>query len=132
MKAFDEDGYLVGDGERLAPERLKRCPRCGMRHIGTRRKGCVDVLENLIRRAYQRQGANMAVRAKMTLSSVTEHTWGGKTLKFSTVYDAAIPEDQRFQKATPSGAIEMQVDNPAALAQFTLGKSYYVEFTEVA
>lgn len=74
----------------------------------------------------------MSVRAKLSLTSVTEHTWGGKTLKFTTQYDASIPEDQRFQKATPSGTIEMQVDNPAALAQFQLGKSYYIDFTEAS
>lgn len=74
----------------------------------------------------------MSVRAKMVLTSITEHNWGpgAKTLKFSTQYDASIPEDQRFQKATPSGSAEFQIDNPAALQQFTLGKSYYVDFTE--
>lgn len=73
----------------------------------------------------------MSVRAKMVLTTIADHNWGGKTLKFSTQYDATIPEDQRFQKATPSGSIEMQVDNPAALEQFALGKSYYVDFNEV-
>jgi len=72
----------------------------------------------------------MSVRAKMVLTAVTDFTWGGKSLKFSTQYDATIPEDQRFQKATPSGEISMQVDNPAALAQFALGKAYYVDFSE--
>lgn len=70
------------------------------------------------------------VRAKMVLQTVSEHAWGAKTLKFATQYDAAIPEDQRFQKATPSGSIEMLVDNPVALQQFDLGKAYYVDFTE--
>lgn len=69
------------------------------------------------------------VRAKLTLSSVTDHMYGGKTLEFSTVYDQSIPEDQRFQKATPSGSFRMLVDNPAAIAQFELGKPYYVDFT---
>lgn len=74
----------------------------------------------------------MSVRAKMVLSAITSHSWSAesKTLKFSTQYDASIPEDQRFQKATPSGFIEMQVDNPAALAQFQLGKAYYVDFSD--
>ena len=72
----------------------------------------------------------MSVRAKMVLTAVTDFNWGGKSLRFSTQYDASIPEDQRFQKATPSGEISMQVDNPAALAQFALGKAYYVDFNE--
>lgn len=73
----------------------------------------------------------MTIRAKMVLSSITSHSWSkdSKTLKFTTQYDQSIPEDQRFQKATPSGFIEMQVDNPAALEQFELGKGYYVDFT---
>lgn len=71
----------------------------------------------------------MTVRAKVVLCGVTEHSWGGKTLRFDTQYDATIPEDQRFQKATPSGHIEMQIDNPAALAQFKLGEPYYVDFS---
>jgi hypothetical protein len=53
----------------------------------------------------------MSVRAKMILSSITAHSWSAdsKTLKFSTQYDGTIP---------------------AAIAQFALGKAYYVDFTE--
>lgn len=54
-----------------------------------------------------------------------------KFLCFQTCYDDSIPEDERFQKATPSGSIEMQVDNPEALKQLEIGKSYYVDFTQV-
>lgn len=71
----------------------------------------------------------MTVRAKMRLNAITEHDTGSKTLKFYTSYDQTIPEDQRFMKATPSGTIEMLVDNPAALEQFKIGESYYVDFT---
>jgi hypothetical protein len=74
----------------------------------------------------------MSVRAKMMLSEVTEMSWGGsKRLKFSSLYDTSIPEDQRFQKATPSASAEFLIDNPEALKQFTLGESYYVDFTPV-
>lgn len=72
----------------------------------------------------------MVVRAKLMLVGIEERSWGGKTLRFLAQYDQSIPEDQRFQKATPSGSAELQIDNPIALAQFTLGKSYYVDFTE--
>lgn len=74
----------------------------------------------------------MSIRAKMKLTHVTETVWappGGKNLKFTTVYDTAIPEDQRFQKATPTGEITMHVDSPVALEQFKLGEDYYVDFT---
>lgn len=73
----------------------------------------------------------MSVRAKFQLQSVTSNAWSptAKNLKFSCTYDTSIPEDQRFQKATPSGSFEMLVDNPAALDQFNLGDFYYVDFT---
>lgn len=71
------------------------------------------------------------VRAKMTLTSVTENSWGSKSLKFTSQYDTTIPEDQRFQKATPSASAEFAIDNPAALEQFKLGQSYYLDFTPV-
>lgn len=74
----------------------------------------------------------MSVRAKMVLSEVTELSWGGaKRLKFTSQYDTSIPEDQRFQKATPSASAEFLIDNPVALDQFKLGESYYVDFVAV-
>jgi hypothetical protein len=54
-----------------------------------------------------------------------------KIVRFDCIYDNSVPEDQRFQKATPSGFIEMQIDNESALAQLHPGKSYYVDFTPV-
>lgn len=73
----------------------------------------------------------MTVRAKMRLASITDHHWGAKELTFRAEYDESLPEDQRFAKATPSGEIKMHVDNPAALDQFALGQSYYVDFNAV-
>lgn len=71
------------------------------------------------------------VRAKFQLQQITENYWNknSRTLVFQPSYDTSIPEDQRFATATPSGRFEMQVDNPAALAQLTLGEYYYVDFT---
>jgi len=79
----------------------------------------------------------MTVRAKLRLTKITDYKWGTeapvhKTLHFDAQYDRNIPEDQRFQKATPSGHCELQIDNPAALAQFEHGKAYYVDFTPAA
>jgi hypothetical protein len=69
------------------------------------------------------------VRAKMTVTAVKEYSYGGKEITMQPQYDTSIPEDQRFQKATPSGLITMQIDNPAAIAQLPLGGSFYVDFT---
>lgn len=73
----------------------------------------------------------MSVRAKLTLNAVTEMSFGGKKLSFSATYDTSIPEDQRFQKATPSATADFFIDNPKALEQFKLGDSYYVDFSPV-
>lgn len=76
----------------------------------------------------------MTVRAKLKLTQIKEVKYhkdmpAQTTLRFDCQYDQAIPDDQRFQKATPSGFIDLQIDNPAALAQFELNKCYYVDFT---
>jgi len=74
----------------------------------------------------------MTVRAKVKLTCITrkEFTEGypiSTTVRFDCQYDTSIPEDQRFAKATPSGHIELQVDNPAALEQLVASKDYYID-----
>jgi hypothetical protein len=70
------------------------------------------------------------MRAKFTLNAMTEYPGhGGKTLRFNPVSDASTPENERFTKYTPSGSLEMLVDNPAALAEMKLGQAYYLDFT---
>jgi hypothetical protein len=71
------------------------------------------------------------VRGKFKLQEVRQFSWGGdgRELVFRAEYDPDLPEDQRYTEATPTGTIEMHVDNPAALQQFEIGKSYYVDFT---
>ena len=73
------------------------------------------------------------VRAKMTLTEMTSTSYSPATkrVKFYCQYDPSLPEDRRFSQATPSGEMTMNVDNPAAIANLTLGQSYYVDFTPV-
>ena len=74
----------------------------------------------------------MKTRAKMVLTAITEHAhWGGKTFRFETRYDDSIPEDQRFYDATPSGHVEMTVNNPAVIENVKLGDTFYVDFIKV-
>ena len=40
------------------------------------------------------------------------------------------PLNKTWAKYTPSGSIELQIDNPAAMDQFKLGQAYMVDFTE--
>lgn len=55
-------------------------------------------------------------------------TWP-RTFRFMAVYDLNVPEDQRYAQATPSGTLQIQVDNPAV--SFEPGKDYYLDFTPV-
>lgn len=73
----------------------------------------------------------MSVRAKLRLVSKKIHAGGSQTLQFNCVYSPEVPEDQSFMKATPWGTCELSIDNPVALEQFELGKSYYVDFSPV-
>lgn len=72
----------------------------------------------------------MSVRAKFRCVKV-EHSAYMTSVKytFAPQYDQEIPEDQRFAKASPSGEMWIQVDNPAA--SFELGEYYYLDFTPV-
>lgn len=74
----------------------------------------------------------MAIRAKFQCQAMTQSCWstGSKTYRFQAVYDQGLAEEDRsFAKATPSGTLEIQADNPNA--QFELGTFYYLDFTPV-
>jgi hypothetical protein len=79
----------------------------------------------------------MTVRAKFVCSSVTFHgdprtnPNAQRTYKFTPQYDMSIPEDRRFQKATPWGEFTQTIDNPAVFDQFEVGKAYYLDLTAV-
>jgi hypothetical protein len=66
------------------------------------------------------------VRAKVTCEAIVNNN-----ITFRTVYEpdaAKDSENARFTQATPWGEIRMGIDNPAALKQFSVGQSYYVDF----
>lgn len=71
------------------------------------------------------------VRAKFRVDSVTHYARGGAGVKLTPQYDEKIPEDRRFAKATPSGSLEMLIDNPPAVEFFEVGKYFYLDFTPV-
>lgn len=71
------------------------------------------------------------VRAKFVCSSITQHAnQTSRTIRFTAQYDMSIPEDRRFQKATPWGEFTMQIDNPAVVDRFKLGQAYYLDMFE--
>jgi hypothetical protein len=68
----------------------------------------------------------------MSLESLTPCTYGGSQAIFRCVYDPKLAqEDIGFQKATPSGEVRLQIDNPKALEQLVIGASYYFDMIRV-
>lgn len=66
-------------------------------------------------------------RAKFQLQEITTGMGEQRTLTFRAAWDPSIPENERFNKATPWGEIKMIVSNPEV--QPELGDYFYVDFT---
>lgn len=58
--------------------------------------------------------------------------YGAKRVVLIPQYDSTIEEDRRYAQATPSGRIELYIDNPAALQYLQPGHLFYVDFTEAS
>jgi hypothetical protein len=74
------------------------------------------------------------IRSKFQLQEIRQHSWNKnqRTFVFNCIYDSSIPEDQRFLDATPSGHMEITVNNPAVIAEWKLGEYYYFDAVPVA
>ena len=66
------------------------------------------------------------VRAKFWVKRIE-----GTQIEMECQYSPEVPEDQAFCQATPWGQVKMSIDNPKALEQFEVGKSYYADFKPV-
>jgi hypothetical protein len=86
-------------------------------------------VESVVKELEQRR--NQMVRAKFMVTKVATTNYGQKEITLSPQYDNSIEEDRRFAKATPSGTIQLYVDNPPASDYLELGKQFYVDFTKV-
>lgn len=75
----------------------------------------------------------MAVRGKFRVHEITQVEWNrdARKIHLNAVCNDGTEENEKFHRFTPTGAITMTVDNPAAVSQFELGKEYYVDFTAV-
>jgi hypothetical protein len=80
------------------------------------------------------------VRAKFTVSNISKSYYAGANgepvegstyVTLTPQYDSSIEEDRRYAKATPSGEIRLQVDNPPAVEYLKPGQQFYVDFTKV-
>ena len=53
------------------------------------------------------------------------------TVHLTARYDDTIPEDIRYNEATPNAKADLSITNAAAAEFFEIGKSYYADFTRV-
>lgn len=70
----------------------------------------------------------MPVRAKFKCDAVEDGQEGTKNIRLSAVVNGS-PENQQFFRWTPSGQLSIGCVNPAANAQFEVGKEYYVDIS---
>lgn len=76
--------------------------------------------------------ANITTRAKFYVESVTKRQSHSGTVILRAVHDSAInTEDHAFQKATPSGTLEMSLYGEKQMEFFKPGQKFYIDFTEV-
>jgi len=69
------------------------------------------------------------VRAKFNVAEITKYgNAGGGKVTLMAVIGGDNPENKEFWKTTPSGKIEIWIDNPTAMNSFDFGE-YYVDFT---
>jgi hypothetical protein len=76
--------------------------------------------------------STVVTRAKFQCVAETRFNHGDegtKVVRFQAVYDPDVPEDQRYARYTPSGTLEITVDNPNV--RFELGQAYYLDFTKM-
>lgn len=70
----------------------------------------------------------ITARCKFTVESVTHHAYGGRTVKLQTAYDQPLSqEDRAFSNATPSGHMEVNINNERVFDTFAPGKKVYVD-----
>lgn len=54
-----------------------------------------------------------------------------KRIVFEARYDDRLPEDQRFFKATPSGRLDIIVDDPTVVSSLKTGSFVYIDITKI-
>lgn len=67
----------------------------------------------------------MATRAKFRCNSVEEFASGTRNYHLTAVVDDGTPENERYHRYTPTGTLQLSVDNPAVTLE--LGQTYYLD-----
>lgn len=57
-------------------------------------------------------------------------TSDAKRVVLETRYDTSIAEDQAFTKYTPTGRMDVVIDNPTVTNQFKVGDLVYVDISK--
>jgi len=73
------------------------------------------------------KGKTQTAVCKFACTGITDHGHSTRTVKLETRYDDTLPDDQRFSRATPYGAMEFGLQNPALEGFFAPGATYYIE-----
>ena len=69
--------------------------------------------------------------AKMKVKSLSDEGFGEK-VTFVCEYDDSIPEDKRFNAATPSGDCTLIINNKDLRNKLKLGDAFYLTFKHCA
>jgi hypothetical protein len=70
------------------------------------------------------------IRAKLTCQQkIFNHETQTATVILTPVTNRPIEENLLFWQATPAGNITLQITNPAASDQFSVGSDYFVDFS---
>lgn len=54
-----------------------------------------------------------------------------KRVRFETRYDNTVDEDKAFTKYTPSGALDVVIDNPAITDNLRVGQHVYLDIVPI-
>ncbi len=77
------------------------------------------------------------MRAKMIITNIESHG-EAENLHFRAVCkddgygEDGLDENNTFSTFTPSANLEIYINNPALKGKFTIGESYYVDFSKAA
>lgn len=69
-------------------------------------------------------------RCKVYVDSITYHQFNAQTLNLRGIVADELPENQRFNNASPHIEMKILVSNPSLKGKFRPGMRLYVDFTE--
>lgn len=72
------------------------------------------------------------VRAKMQCGSIDKrlsYTGAKDTIDVVRLNPVTGDANKPWSQHTPQGSVELHITNPAAVGQFKVGETYYVDFT---